>query len=60
MMELNCIGGKIPFNSETLCLCASYTQATESVALQKEYITDLIVPGMGHGGRDPIVRINTH
>lgn len=37
----------------------TYTQATESVALQKEYITDLTVPGVGHGGRDPIWRINT-
>ena len=59
-MELTCMNSKIPFISEILWLCASaYTQLTESVILQKEYITDLVVPDTGHGGRDPILKINT-
>lgn len=61
MMELNCINGKVPFSSEIQWLYTStYTQATESVALPKEYITDLIVAGRGHGEREPILRINAH
>ena len=31
----------------------------QNIILQKEYMTDLVVPDTGHGGRDPILKINT-